>query len=1112
VVSTPRSRRIGIAAVASIAALGLGLSGPAQASAAPAQPHPLAAKAKGNAPNQRVTLVTGDRITLYGGDPGRASVEPGAGRRGISFSTQRVKDHLYVVPSDVRERIAQGHLDRRLFDVTGLIKAGYDDRSTRAIPLVVTYTGQAKTRSTTPGATVTRQLPVVNGAALKVDKAKAGAFLAGVTSTRSTAGVDKIWLDGKREISLDQSVPQIGAPAAWQAGYTGKGSSVAVLDTGIDTSHPDLATQVAGAKNFTEEPAEDLVGHGTHVASTIAGTAAASAGKYKGVAPDAKLYDGKVCEQGGCSESAIIDGMEWAATEVKAKIVNLSLGGTDTPEVDPLEEAVNRLTAQTGTLFVIAAGNEGPGDSTVGSPGSADAALTVGAVDKQDKLADFSSRGPRVGDGAVKPDVTAPGVAIVAAKAKKAIIGTPVGDQYLMLDGTSMATPHTAGAAALLAQQHPDWKAAELKGALMASAKPAAEQTAFEQGAGRIDVAKGIKQSVVSEPGSLSFGTAVWPHNDDSPVTKTLTYRNLGDKPVTLALTTTLVGPDGNTAPAGALELSADSVTVPAGGTASVQATSNTNHSGPDGGYSGRVTATAGDSSVVSAIGVTKEKESYDLTVNAIGPDGKPAPVSGLVFGLQTDVFTFLDDASGTAKIRLQKGEYAVQGDQFVPKPGGETGDYYSLVQPSVQLTKATTVVLDARTTKDIKVTVPQADAAVAVADVGYDRTAADGVRSLLSSTLLLDFNGVHTAQVGESLPPEQMTGHVSSQWAKRDADGSFAKSPYLYGVMDTTPGGFPTGLDRKVEAKDLAVVNQSYNATGARQVERAVFGTAPHSSGGWAVVLPYDAPATAKLLVDDKPAAWSSEISEVVPSTDPEDPFPVTVTRLASPPKEYKAGRSYQQRLNSAAFSTSPAYAGRIENDLVIAAYSLADADGNTGATRTDTESSKLIRDGQVVAESPYFGSAEVTGLPADKATYTLESSLTRQTWSTFTTRMDFRWTFSSAATAKETLLPLIGVRYQPTVDSHNVAERRPVTVLPVVVDAQAGASLPGIRRLDLQVSGDDGKTWHQAGVVPTGKGTYKAIFATPAGAKSVSLKAHVVDAGGNVTDQTVIGAYPLR
>ncbi|WP_433166123.1 S8 family serine peptidase [Kribbella sp. CA-247076] len=1104
--STPRSRRFGLA-VAAITALGLGLPGLAQASPPPEhQPRTATAQQA----DVQITLVTGDRVTLIGGDPTRAAVEPGPGRKGITFGTQRTKDHLYVVPSDVQHQVAGGRLDRRLFDVTGLIKAGYDDKSAKAIPVVVTYTGKAQPRSAAPGATVTRQLPVVNGTAMKVDKTKSAGFLAGVTSARSAAGVEKVWLDGKREVSLDQSVPQIGAPAAWEAGYTGKGVSVAVLDTGIDKSHPDLASQVAGAKNFTEESAEDLVGHGTHVASTIAGTAAASSGKYKGVAPDAKLYDGKVCEQGGCPESAILGGMEWAANEVKAKVVNLSLGGTDTPEVDPLEEAVNRLTAQTGTLFVIAAGNDGPGESTVGSPGSADSALTVGAVDKQDHLAEFSSRGPRVGDGAVKPDVTAPGVDIVAAKAAKSIIGEPVGDQYLTLSGTSMATPHTAGAAALLAQQHPDWKAGDLKAALMASAKPADGQTAFEQGTGRIDVAKGIKQAVVTDPGSVSFGTAIWPHDDDTPVTKTLTYRNLGDQAVTLDLAATLSGPNGQPAPAGALTLSATTVTVPAGGTASVQATSNTNHSGPDGGYSGRITATGGDTTVVSAVGVNKEKESYDLTVSNVGVDGKPALAFGVLFGLDTDLFTFLGGT--TTKIRLPKGEYSVQGDQVVERPGGEGQDFYSLVQPSIKLTGNTTVVLDARAAKPVKVTVPKADAAVALAVLGYDRTSPDGRRGLGSSALLFEFDGVHSGQVGPALPPEQMTGNVASQWAKPDADQSFANSPYLYGQVDSTPGVFPTGFVRNLKAKDLAVVDQTLNATGDRQLERTVHGRAPYMNGSWAVILPYDVPATTKVLVDDKPAVWNHTVSEIAPSPDPEDPFPVTISRLTSPEKEYAAGRTYRERYNAAAFTATPELASRSENDLLLSAYSLSDADGTKGFGLMDTQSSTLLRDGKVVAESPYFGYIEATGLPAEKATYTLESSQTRPTYSTFSTRTDLRWTFTSAATTEPTTLPMLGLRYQPKVDGHNVAERRPVTVLPVIVDGVPGEELPRVKKLELQVSGDNGTTWHKAAVVPAGKGTYKAIFATPKAAKTVSLKAKLIDAQGNITEQTVIGAYPLR
>ncbi|MGW6278257.1 S8 family peptidase [Kribbella sp. NPDC055071] len=1067
-----------------------------------------------HAADKTVTLITGDRIILSGGDATRASVRPGAGREHLAFSTHRVKGHLYVVPADVRQQVANGTLDRRLFDVTELIKDGYDDKSTGSIPVIVTYGGQAQKRSAAPGATVARQFPSINGAALKVDKTKAATFLTSTTAARSAAGIDKVWLDGKHKVALDQSVPQIGAPTAWQAGFTGKGIPVAVLDTGIDVTHPDLATQVVGAeKNFTDSPDGDHFGHGTHVASTIAGTAAASNGKYKGVAPDARLYDGKVCDDfGSCSDSSLLAGFEWAAKEVKAKVVNLSVGGTDTPGVDPLEEAVNRLTAETGTLFVIAAGNEGPGAGTVGSPGSADAALTVGAVDKQDQLADFSSQGPRVGDGAVKPDVTAPGVSIVAAKAKDSVIGEPVGQYYLRLDGTSMATPHTAGAAAILAQEHPEWKAAELKSALMGSAKPAAGQTAFQQGAGRIDVAKGIKQTVLAEPGNLSFGTAIWPHGDDTPVTKTLTYRNLGDHAVTLNLTGSLAGPDGAPAPAGAFQLSATSVTIPAGGTASVQATSNTNNAGPDGSYSGRVTATGGNTTVTSVVGVVKEAESYNLTLSAIGPDGKPTPIFGFLDKLDGTQSQFVGTGQDTVTYRLPKGEYMADITQFVEQPDGSFSTY-EVVHPSIQLTKDATIVFDARTAKPVKVTVPQADAETALVDLGFDRRAADGSYGLSSGTLLENFAGVYTAMIGAALPPDQLTGHVTSQWAKRGADGTFDNSPYITGQVNSFPGVFPTGFIRAVKTKDQAVLRQSINAASNRQIERILWGSAPGMNGSWSIVLDYGkAPLAATVYADAKPATWQTENREIIPSTDPNDPFPQVVTLLTSPVKEYRGGATYRQRANAAAFTIAPDVAVRTgTGELIVSGYNLAGADGDRGFTATDAESSTLKRDGQVVAESPYFGFIVTDGLPAGKATYTLESSQTRQTYSAFSTRTDLRWTFSSAAASQDTNLPMLGVRYQPKVDRHNVAERKPVTVLPVVIDAAAGTT-PRIKKLEIQVSGDGGKTWHKAAVAPTGHGTYKAIFATPKGAPTISLKSHVVDAAGNITDLTVIGAYPLK
>jgi len=228
-----------------------------------------------------VTLISGDRVVVH--DNG-LEIRPGPGRAGMRFVQQRDGGHRLVVPVDAVAALGRGTLDRRLFDVTALMDAGYDDKRRSTLPLIVQQRGTAAPR--VAGLTATRTLAGYAMAAATAPKKDT----AGLWSRLRTSTDTKVWLDGKKRLTLDRSVPQIGAPAAWRAGLTGTGVKVAVLDSGYDATHPDLTDRVIASRNFSAEPdIVDHVGHGTHVASTIAGSGAASGGKYQGVAPVPRL-------------------------------------------------------------------------------------------------------------------------------------------------------------------------------------------------------------------------------------------------------------------------------------------------------------------------------------------------------------------------------------------------------------------------------------------------------------------------------------------------------------------------------------------------------------------------------------------------------------------------------------------------------------------------------------------------------------------------------------------------------------------------------------------------------------------------------------------------------
>ncbi|MFG2169414.1 S8 family serine peptidase [Micromonospora chersina] len=702
-------------AAGAVGALVVGLAVPASADppARPTGPSP-ATPAPAAAP-VRITLITGDQVDLAPAAPGRvaATVRPGPGRERITFHTLEVDGGLRVLPSDVVPYVSAGVLDADLFDVQELVADGYGDAAQGALPLIVRYQQPAAGRvRPLAGATAARPLESINGAALRVGKSDLGGLwtsLRGTSEARTTggaprlgAGIARVWLDGRVHADLEHSVPQIGAPAAWAAGRDGKGVRVAVLDTGVDAGHPDLAGRIAEAQDFTGSgSARDGHGHGTHVASTIAGSGAASDGLRKGVAPGAQLLIGKVLDDSGRGyDSSIIAGMEWASHS-GAKVVSMSLGGPATDGTDPMSQAVNDLTAETGTLFVIAAGNSGAA-GTVGTPGAAGAALTVGAVDRDDNLADFSSRGPRIGDNGLKPEITAPGVGIAAARAEGTTMGTPVDEAYTRASGTSMATPHVAGAAAILAQEHPDWTAGKLKDALVSTTKANPALTVFEQGGGRVDVARALSQrvygSATADFGRVNTGGAV--------AERTVTYTNGTSSPQTLRLALELRNLDSGAAEPDGVSLDGTEVTVPAGGSVDVPL-----HADPAkldrGVHGGWLVATGADGLAVrTAVGLTLSGPIHTVTLRALDMAGQPGLASVFTLFGEHPESDHLGWIPGDVQVQVEEGPYLLEG---LIEHGAPLDEQITLVtDPELMVDRDLTVVLDPRKGTPVRIETPK--------------------------------------------------------------------------------------------------------------------------------------------------------------------------------------------------------------------------------------------------------------------------------------------------------------------------------------------------------------------------------------------------------------------
>ncbi|MBU38616.1 MAG: hypothetical protein CMA59_03735 [Euryarchaeota archaeon] len=287
-------------------------------------------------------------------------------------------------------------------------------------------------------------------------------------------GVVLIELDGILTIQMNDVNDIHGIPMIWEdTGYTGKGSVVSIIDTGIDSEHVGLddmdddnstndskviafydAVNNPDKTNGTEVKAYDDQGHGSHCAGITAGTGAPTF-EYVGVAPQAQLVGVKVLDAGGSGSFAtVMAGMQWTVDkrhDFNIRAASMSLGGFGLIEwTSSEEESVNRMAnemVRSGVALFIAAGNSAV-SAQIGTPGSAEDVITVGALDKDTSIAVYSSQGPTE-EGRVKPNIAFVGSSVMAPEANS-------GDGYVGYSGTSMATPGAAGLAALMYQANPD--------------------------------------------------------------------------------------------------------------------------------------------------------------------------------------------------------------------------------------------------------------------------------------------------------------------------------------------------------------------------------------------------------------------------------------------------------------------------------------------------------------------------------------------------------------------------------------------------------------------------------------------------------------------------------
>jgi hypothetical protein len=673
-----------------------------------------------------------------------------------------------------------------------------------------------------------------------------------------------------------------------------------------------------------------------------------------------------------------------------------------------------------------------------------------------------------------------------------------------MASGTSMATPHVAAAAAILAQAHPGWDGERLKTALTSTAQPIAASI-YGQGAGRLDVTRAIAQPVYVAAGNLGFGFLTWP-NEQAAMARAVTLHNDGDAAVVLDLALRITDERGNPAPAGMFTLDTSRVSLPPGErrdvTVTMQPLART-----AGLYGGWLEASNESVRVVAAIGAEQEPERYELRLRQTWRTGKPA-IDAFAYVVETVtgdlqlIETF--GATGIVTLRMPPGTYTViarLGDE--PDEDGTLTQQAILIESEIALAADTSIELDAARALPLTVSV--------------DRPGAKVIDPLLWMSMRGSAYGIGfllpVLQEAYLTPTRPVVSHeltAVTAFTVFPAD-SETGAPYRYDLTFQSEGSIPSTAYR-VRDRELARVDAHYHTQGVPLEALRVNWTDVDGLGGFlserlrTVALPwrrteYFSPGFSRrsILSLQAPGATGGDEVKV---THRHDAGTYALAWNAAPigpgfgdPMQFEGITFWSDILIVNPGLFSPGGGGQ---DALT--YS---ADGLTGSLTA-------WRDGEEVGhhENPGFVGFAV---PPGRARYAIEVDAQRRVaWSTLESDVHVRWELTTEPPGGgiPVGLPIMVVRATGPVDESSVAPAGVPYALRLEVDHQVGSS--PVTDLRLDVSYDEGATWRRAPVVRIGNQGF-ALLVHPRRAGTVSLRARASDAAGATVEHTTIQSYRI-